>query len=303
MPMNAVAPPMPIPIFSGFDYLTVDAARRRVYAAHTASNALAILDADTGNVVGQVRVGNLHGVAVDPATGHVFTGNGTDRSVSEVDPVTMKELRSVDVAGAVDAIAFDPGNDRVYADEDNGTHVYVIDAKTMKSIGTVDLPGHKPEYLNVDPKTHEVYQNITDLNEVAVIDPVTLKVSRTFRTPAVTANHPLQYDPAYGQLIVGGKNGVLAAYTPSGTLIGKTAIPQLGVDQCDLDRKSHFIACAGSGLITVLRVERSAAPSLVSATPISPSAHTVAIDPGKLQVWTVWPQPSGDFAQGFKINR
>ena len=66
--MTAVAPPQPVPIYSGFDYLTVDAQRRRVYAAHTESNALLIVDADSGNVLGQVKVGNLHGVAVDPAS-------------------------------------------------------------------------------------------------------------------------------------------------------------------------------------------------------------------------------------------
>jgi len=299
--MTPLAPPQPVPIFSGFDYVTVDAARRRVYAAHNASGALTIVDADSGKVLGQVKVGDLHGVAVDPATGHVFTGNGTDQSISEVDPVTMKELRTADVAGAVDAIVYDPGNGRIYADEDNGTHVYVVDARTMKSVGTVDLPGHKPEYLAVDPKTHELYQNITDLQEVAVVEPVSLKVARTIPTPEIVANHPLQFDPDYGHLIVGGKNGTIAVYEPSGKLVGTTAIAQPGVDQCDLDRKSHLFACAGSGAIEVFRDNRSGPPSLVTTATVSKTAHTVGIDPAALSVWTVWPQADGDFVQGFKI--
>jgi len=123
MTLLPVAPPVTVPIYSGFDYVTVDSARHRVYAAHSASQALLIVNADDGSVVGQVRVGPVHGVAVDPATGHVFTGNGTDDSVSEVDPVAMKVLRSADVGGAVDAIAYDASNGRIYADEDDGTHV------------------------------------------------------------------------------------------------------------------------------------------------------------------------------------
>ena len=303
MPMLPVAPPQAVPIFSGFDYLTVDAARRRVYAAHTASNALLVVDADTGKIIGQVKVGNLHGVAVDPATGHVFTGNGTDESVSEVDPVTLKEIRSADVPGVIDAIVFDAGNSRIYADEDNGTHVYVIDTKSMKTIATIDVPGHKPEYLAVDPKTHEVYQNITDLQEVAVIDPVTLKVSRTFPTPQVTANHPLQFDPDYRHLIIGGKNGVLATFLPSGTLVGTLAISQQGVDQCDLDRTSHVFVCAGSGTLAVFRDNATGPASLVTTTDISKTAHTVAIDPKSMTVWTVWPQADGDYVAGFKIPK
>src|ERR1700679_31824 len=97
--LTPALPPQAVPVFGGFDYVTVDAQRRRVYAAHGGGNALLIVDADTGKVIGQVRVGRMAGVAVEPVSGHVFTGNGSDRSVSEVDPVTMKNLRSVDVDG------------------------------------------------------------------------------------------------------------------------------------------------------------------------------------------------------------
>src|ERR1700674_1700677 len=96
-----MAAPAPVPIFSWFDYVTVDAQRRRVYAAHAGSEALLIVNADSGLVLGQVDVGPVHGVAVDPVTGHVFTGNGGARTVSEVDPVAMKVLSSADVDGIV----------------------------------------------------------------------------------------------------------------------------------------------------------------------------------------------------------
>ena len=66
MPLMPVLPPAPAPILSGFDYVTVDAQRHRVYAAHSGNQALLIVNADSGAVLGQVRVGPLHGVAVDP---------------------------------------------------------------------------------------------------------------------------------------------------------------------------------------------------------------------------------------------
>ena len=301
MPLTATAPPQPIPIYSGFDYVTVDAQRRRIYAAHTGSEALSIIDADTGKVVGQVRVGPLHGVAVDAATGHVYVGN-SDQSVAEIDPVTLKVLRTADdLGGPVDAIAYDPANGHIYADEDDGTRIFVIDAKSMKSIGTVALPGHKPEYLSIDPQTHQVYQNISDMSEFVVIDPSTLKVTKTVQTPEIKGNHPLQYDSAFGHVLVGGQNGTIAAYDKSGTLIGKTQI-QNRVDQCDLDRTSHLIACAGSGQVTVLRDNAHAAPTIVGQTAVPAEAHTLAIDGKTSTVWVVWPQKDGDYVQGFKIG-
>jgi len=299
MPLIPVAPPVTVPIYSGFDYVTVDAARRRVYAAHSASQALTIIDADSGAVVGQVRVGPLHGVAVDPENGHVFTGNGTDNSVSEVDPATQKVLRSVDVSGAVDAIAYDAARKRIYADEDDGTHVYVIDATTMKLIATITVPGHKPEYLAIDPQTHDVYQNIDDLGEVAIIDADSTKVRKTIPTPGITHNHPLQYDAGYHEIITGG-GGVLAAYDRTGRELGHATIPR--VDQCDLDQRTHTIACAGGGYITVLRTRPNAGPELITQLEVARGVHTLAIDPKSGNVFAVWSASDGDFVQRFALH-
>jgi DNA-binding beta-propeller fold protein YncE len=297
--LTPALPPQPVPVFSGFDYVTIDATHRRVYAAHGGSKALLIVDTDSGKVLGQVRVGPMAGSAPDVASGHVFTGNGEDMSVSEVDPVAMTVLRSVDVSGPVDAIAYDPTLHRIYADEDDGTHLFIIDSSTMKLVKTLLIPGHKPEYLAIDPKSREVYQNISDLAEIAVIDPATLTVKRIIPTPELKGNHPLQYDAEYQQIVVGGTNGVMSAYTRAGQKIGSVPVPRF--DQCDLEQETHVMACAGSGGITRLQLHPNAAPTLVDTTPVDPGVHTTAIDPVMHAVFTVWSKHdgSGDFVQKF----
>jgi DNA-binding beta-propeller fold protein YncE len=290
-------PPQPVPVYSGFDYVTVDAVRRRVYAAHGGSQRLLIADADTGKIIGQVRVGPMHGVAFDPATGHVFTGSG-DNTISEVDPVALKVVNHVEVAGPVDAIAFDPSNGRIYADEDDGTRVFVVDAKTFKLVKTIAVPGHKPEYLAINPKTHEVYQNIDSDSEIAVIDPKTLAVSRTIPTPEIKHNHPLQYDAQLDQIVIAG-GGVMSAYSPAGKKLGELAAGRF--DQCDLDPSQHVLACAGDGGITRFRLQKDAAPVLIDKTAVDPGVHTVAIDSATHAVFAVWGDRDGkgDFFQKF----
>jgi DNA-binding beta-propeller fold protein YncE len=297
--LTPALPPQPVPVFSGFDYVNVDAQRRRVYAAHKGSGALLVVDADSGKVVGQVRVGPMAGVIVDPADGHVFTGNGDDGTISEVDPVALNVLRTLPVDGPVDAMAFDPSNGRIYADEDEGTRVFVIDAKTFTLVKTIAIPGHKPEFPVIDPQTHELYQNIADAAEIAVIDPVTLSVKRTIPTPELTNNHPLQYDPEFQQLVVGGTNGVMSAYTRTGKKLGSVMVPRF--DQCNLDPAQHILACGGGGGITRLRLVRDAAPQIIDTTPVDPGVHTVAIDPLTHAVFTVWSKEdgSGDFVAKF----
>lgn len=299
MPIVPATVAQPVNPGGGFDYVAVDSQRRRVYAAHGGGGGLLIADADTGNVLGIVDVGPMAGVAVNEATGHVYTGNGDAKSVSEVDPETKEIVRTVVVSGPVDAIAYDPATERIYADEDDGTHLFIIDATSFKLLATVTLPGHKPEYLAVDPQTHNVYQNIASDNEVAIVNPKTLKVSKVFKTPDVTNNHPLQYDAADRALLVGGENNTLGVYSAAGKLLFKAQIPGR-VDQCNWDQSRGWLACAGGG-IKLFSFDGKSAPKLLDAHDINPGVHTTAIDPETGTIWVVWGSRTSNeaFIQGF----
>jgi DNA-binding beta-propeller fold protein YncE len=306
MPFPAVAPPERVPTFSGFDYVTVDSVRRRVYAAHSGSQALLVVDADSGKVITQIRVGPLHGVAVDPDTGHVYTGNGDARSISEVDPAATERdkqiVRTVEVAGPVDAVVYDPNTGRILADEDDGPRLFVIDAKSFKQIATVTLPGNKLEYLAVDPASSDIFQNVTDRSEVAVIDGHKLNLKREIPTTELGANHPLQYDPEYKAIVVGGTTGHILSFNASGKLLGSTDIQQR-VDQCDLDRLSHTLACAGGGLLTFVKIQPDGNVTTLGHAEIPRGAHTVGVDFQTQRAWIVWSDATGDFVQGFSYGR
>lgn len=290
MPIVAVIHQQPVTPGGGFDYVTVDSARRRVYAAHGGGGGLLIANADTGKVLGIVKVGDMAGVAVDPATGHVFTGNGDGKSVSEVDPQTQTIVRTVSVDGPVDAIAYDPGLHRIYADEDDGTRIFVIDSQTFKQIATIKLPGHKPEYIQVDPETHDVYQNITSddpaVSQIAVVNPQSLTVTRSIPTPFLKSNHPLQYDAQHHALFVVGENGILAVFDRSGKLLHKVAYPGR-VDQCSWDGTRGWLSCAGGG-VTVFSYDGVSDPKLLATLKVAPGLHTNAIDPTTGTIWAVW---------------
>jgi len=304
MPIVPMTPPQPVAIYSGFDYVTVDAERRRVYAAHTGSQTLLIVNADSGQEIGQVQTGPSHGVAVNPETGHVYTGDGEARTVSEVDPIAQKVLATTDVAGNVDAIAYDPVEHRIYADEDDGTRMFVIDSRTMKSVGTVALPGHKPEYLAIDPQSHKIYQNIANLSEFVVIDPKRLTVVQTIKTPGIANNHPLQLDTDLRHIYVGGRHdansGILQTYDMDGNLLGQTNYAGR-FDQCDVDSRTHNLYCAGDGAITVFH-DSGKQTTIVARYPTHEDTYTVAVDKKTGTFWTVWAGKVGDFIQGFVLK-
>ncbi len=300
MPIAIAAPPQSVPIFSGFDYVTVDELNHRVYAAHSGSERLLIVDAASGKVMGQVETGPMHGVKVDPATGDVFTGNGTDDTVSKVDPAAMKVLASVNVPGKIDAIAYDPVRQRIYADQGGGGSVYVIDGATMKMIATVTMPADDLESPDVDPKTGALYQNLAKGGGFAIVDPATLKVVKIVKTPQLEDNHPLVFSRAANQVIVGGENGVLSAYLPDGTHVGDVQV-QDHIDQCGTGSKGSLVVCAGRGIVTVVALQSGAAPKVVGRIDTGHRGiHTVGIDERTGDIWVVWADAKGDWVQRLK---
>jgi DNA-binding beta-propeller fold protein YncE len=300
VPIVPAFPPQKVIIESGFDYLGADVDRRRIYAAHSGSGALTVVNADTGAVLGQVDVGVLHGVAIDPESGHVYTGDNEARTVNDIDPVGMKVVSSVAVPGLIDATLYDAKYHHIYADEDNGTRIFVVDSRTMKLVGTVSLPGHKPEYLAIDPRTHRLYQNIANLSEFVVVDPETLRVVRTVKTPEVVRNHGLALDPELGHVYIAGRNGALSVYDLGGTHLATVKFGRRS-DQCSVDVVRHNIGCAGDGYITIFHDGGAQGVSLVGARQVDPDVHTLTFDTKTGYVWAAWAGKDGDFVQGFKL--
>src|SRR5262245_10385969 len=65
----------------GWDYLTVDAAARRLYVSH--STKVTVLDADTGKTVGDVQnLSGVHGIALAGDLGRGFISNGRSSLVT-----------------------------------------------------------------------------------------------------------------------------------------------------------------------------------------------------------------------------
>lgn len=303
MPITAALPPQTVRMYGGFDYVTLDEKRHRMYAAHSRSQKLLIVDTQSDNILGQVDTGPMHGVAVDPGSGVVYVGAGSDQRVRAIDPITMRVVGRAVVPGNVDGIAYDPTLHRVYADEDNGDHVYVVDTRTMKQIGTVTLPTNGGlEGIAVNPQTHRVYQNLSDRSAFAIIDGESMKVVRIVQTPQLKDNHPLVVDPALGEIFTGGKNGIMAAYTLAGEHIADGSV-QPDIDQCSIGERGGAMACAGEGVLTVVALTKGAAPKVVGRISTGDGIHTIGFDEGTGALWVVWSSEKGDFVQRYQFTK
>jgi hypothetical protein len=165
----------------GFDYVFADADGRRLYVPRSAGRGggggvvprVDVYDLDTLAAAGSIpNTNGVHGVAVDPKSGHGFSSSNP---IVMFDTKTLATIKTIQVDGSPDGIFFEPATERIYVLSHRDPNVSVLDAKDGSVVGTIDLGG-APEQGQSDGNGH-VYIDLEDKDQVAAVDANTMKVT------------------------------------------------------------------------------------------------------------------------------
>src|SRR3984893_4002932 len=120
---------------TGYDYLHVDTASRRLFVAH--GTKVEVLDVDSGARLGQLEsLRGVHGVEIVKSPLQAFATNGLDRTVTVFDPLTLHVTRTIKYAGVKpDSVQYDAASDLLFV-VNGGAHgdVYVIDTTSRATV-------------------------------------------------------------------------------------------------------------------------------------------------------------------------
>jgi DNA-binding beta-propeller fold protein YncE len=166
----------------GFDYVFADSDGRKLYVPRSAGRGgggaarVDVYDLDTLAVACKISDTNgVHGVAVDPVSGHGFSSSGP---VVMFDTKTLATIKTIDVQGRPDGIFFEPAREQIYVLSHASPNVTVINGKDGSIAGTIDLGG-SPEQGQSDGAGH-AYIDLEDKDAIAVVDTNTMKVTGTY---------------------------------------------------------------------------------------------------------------------------
>ena len=280
-----------------WDYITVDSAAQRLYVSR--STHVNVVDLKTGTVVGDIPdTAGVHGIAIDPKSGHGFTSNGRSNTVTIFDLKTLAKVAEVAVGTGPDCIIFDPATKRVFTFNGRSNDATAIDGATGKVIGTVVLPG-RPEYAVADGKGM-IYNNIEDKSEVAAIDAKTLKVENVWPIAPGDGPSGIAMDiKARRVFSVCGNQKMTVLDADTGKLVATLAVGN-GPDASAFD-PALGIAFSPNGEDGTLNVVRESGPNQfhVLATVLTQAgARTMALDPKTHHVYlmtaTMQPAPPAD---------
>ncbi len=283
----------------GFDWMLVDQARHRLYAAHGGTKTLAVLDLKTQKLQ-QIAVGEVSGAAVDASDSKVFVACG-DNKVVVLDNDTLRKTAEIAVPGPVDDIKLDPKSDMVYADHDDGAEVWVINAKTNTLVSSIPVAG-APEAMAYDASSDRLYQNIKPADTIDVIDPATNTVTAIWKTAPASSPHGLVLDSSSNRLFSAGGNGMLAVVDPKTGRVTASVTIAPGTDQIAFDLKRQRVYCASRGFISVVQ-ETADGARILANVPAPRGAHTLAVDSATGAVWISYSNPTGSYLEKFTVSK
>jgi DNA-binding beta-propeller fold protein YncE len=267
----------------GFDHAAVYQATGRVYVAHTANDAIDVIDMPTRKHIG--TIGGLTAVAgalVDDASGLVFTSNRGEDTVGIFSVSDERRVDKVGVGLKPNGLSFDPGRKRLLSahigdpKEPGSTTVSVIDVAKRQRIADVPVAG-RTRWTVYDPVADAFHVNIADPPQIVVVesgDPVGIR--RVVTIPHA-GPHGLDLDVTRRRLFCACDAGVLLETdADSGTLLATEAIagaPDVVFFNAALQRL--YVAIGDPGLIEVF----DTAPLRRHETIVTETgAHTLSFD-------------------------
>jgi YVTN family beta-propeller protein len=265
-----------LPGAGGWDYLTVDAAARRVYISH--ATQVEVLDADTQKGVGTIP-GTLgvHGIALAANLGRGFISAGKADSVVVFDLKTLQAISTVKTGKKPDAIIFDPATNRVFAMNGGSDSTTAINAADGSVAGTIDLGGG-PEFSVADGAGH-LWVNLEDKSELVQIDSKSLKISNRWPVAPCESPSSMAFDAQNRRIFIGCRNHLMAvADADTGKIVASYPIGD-HVDASAFDPESKLVFNSlGGGSVAVFHQESPDKYTTLGNIPTAQGSKTMALD-------------------------
>ena len=259
----------------GWDLLSVDPVHHRVYVAR--GDAVMAVDLASNIVTGALLPAQRgHAALAIPGSDELILTNGNSDNAQIVDGATGKVRATIPTGKKPDAAAFDPLTRHLFVMNADSGDISVIDPRRATVIATIAVGGSLE--LGVADGRGNLFVNVEDKNDVAVIDTRTNRLVRRF--PLVGCDGPtgIAYAPEAKRLVSACANGQAIVSDRAGKLIASLPIGE-GPDGAVYDAQRHvaLVPSGRNGTLAVIDVRGT--PRVVQTLATAKGARTIALDP------------------------
>jgi DNA-binding beta-propeller fold protein YncE len=279
----------------GFDHAAVHGGLGRLYVAHTANDALDVVDCQNDQYLHSIP--DLTGVAgalVSEENNLIFTSNRGENTVGIFAPDDEAGLVKIPVGMRPNGLAYDLEDGLLLAahvgdpaDPDSFT-VCLIDVKAQQVVATVAVPG-RTRWTIYDRGSQAFYVNVADPAVIVVIEADTpSRIARTLSVPAV-GPHGLDLDTATQSLFCAcDDKRLICLDMHSGKIFGDADLS--GAPDVIFFNVSLQHLYAASGDPGVIDVFDTRTLKRIESIPTEAGAHTIAFDGQRNKVYAFLPR-------------
>ena len=207
------------------------------------------------------------GIAYLPSTDSVYVANGGDGSLTVFDP-EFSRISSIPLGDDADNLRVDPVSQHLFVGYGKG--LAEVDPASGKIVADVALPGH-PEGFQLKNGGSQIFINVPDAQEIAVVDRDADKVVAHWRLSGAGANFPMALDPNARELVSVFRSppriGVFAESAGPKRLVSRRAGDADDVF-VDAKRQRLYVVC-GEGAIDIFSRERGTYQPLESVPTVA----------------------------------
>jgi len=267
----------------GFDHAAIHERTRRLYVAHTANDAVDVIDCARDVFLRSIEgLRGVAGVLVSDELDCAFTSNRGENTIGIFQPGDEARVAKVAVGVGPNGLAFDPRRRTLLAANVGNPAIAgsftlsIVDVAPPSMRAAVPVPG-RTRWTIYDGKRDRFFVNIANPARIVVLaadDPV--RVDTAYEVPAA-GPHGLDLDADTGRLLCACDDGQFVALeATTGRVLGVVALSG-GPDVIFLDpaQARCYVAIGDPGVIDVVDIREL---RRIESVPTEPGAHTTALD-------------------------
>lgn len=279
----------------GFDHAAVHAARARLYVAHTANDAIEVLDCASHRYLHSLAgFPAVAGALVSEADDLVFTSNRGENTVAIFPPADEQNVARVPVGVRPNGLAYDGQRGLLLAANvgdpalPESFTVSIVDVRAEAMVADVRVPG-RTRWAIFDPVQRAFHVNIADPACLVTIEAGRpARVARVLPIPAA-GPHGLDLDTPGRRLFCACDAGKLFALSAdSGALAGSADLSGVpDVVFLDPVLRRVYVAVGDPGVIDVFDADGL---DRVETVKTELGAHTIGFDAARHTVYAFLPR-------------
>ncbi len=281
----------------GFDHAAVHSRMGLLYVAHTANDALDVIDCVNDQYLRSIlHLNGVAGALVSEDHDLVFTSNRGENTVGVFSPANDLDIVKLKVGIRPNGLAYDPGRNLLLAANvgdpkiPDSFSISIVDVRKKAMVIDIAAPG-RTRWAVYDPSSDVFFVNIADPAQIVVIQAAeSTRIARAFKIPAV-GPHGLDIDLERERLFCACDGKALVSVdSRSGKVLDALdigGVPDVIFFNAAL--KHLYVAIGDPGMIEVIDTD---AMKFIEAVPTERGAHTIAFDPKRNKIYAFLPQTS-----------